>query len=129
MTLITHKQDGTSLISQLIEVAGEYTDFLPINSSYPNYTVYKNSNTCIRVELELAGLSKEQVSVYTEFGYLTVEGNIEEKNWITLSRRFKWVRALPENWEIEKVSFENAMLKIYLEYQVPENQKRRDVEF
>ena len=48
------------------------------NSNYPPYNLVQVNNVESRLEIALAGFKKDEVSVYTEFGKLSVEGKKEE---------------------------------------------------
>ena len=48
------------------------------NSNYPPYNLVQVNNVESRLEIALAGFKKDEVSVYTEFGKLHVEGKKEE---------------------------------------------------
>jgi molecular chaperone IbpA len=129
LDLLSRSSFGFSpAIDRLYEVFSSYSNYPPVN-------VVQESETRIRAELALAGFSKNELNVYTESGKLYVEGKKEGRIpeiYLTqhvAARNFQWVRVIPENWEVDTVEFENGLLKIYLEYQVPEHQKRRDFEF
>ena len=47
-------------------------------SNYPPYNIVQVNNVESRLEIALAGFKKDEVSVYTEFGKLYVEGKKEE---------------------------------------------------
>ena len=47
-------------------------------SNYPPYNLVQVNNVESRLEIALAGFKKDEVSVYTEFGKLYVEGKKEE---------------------------------------------------
>ena len=51
---------------------------LDTTSNYPPYNIVQVNNVESRLEIALAGFSKDDVSVYTEFGKLYVEGKKEE---------------------------------------------------
>ena len=47
-------------------------------SNYPPYNIVQVNNVESRLEIALAGFKKDEVSVYTEFGKLSVQGKKEE---------------------------------------------------
>ena len=47
-------------------------------SNYPPYNLVQVNNVESRLEIALAGFKKDEVSVYTEFGKLSVEAKKEE---------------------------------------------------
>ena len=52
---------------------------LDTTSNYPPYNLVQVNNVESRLEIALAGFKKDEVSVYTEFGKLHVEGKKEPK--------------------------------------------------
>ena len=48
-------------------------------SNYPPYNLVQLSNTESHLEVALAGFKKEEVSVYTEYGKLFIEGKKDTK--------------------------------------------------
>ena len=48
-------------------------------ANYPPYNLVQLSNTESHLEVALAGFKKEEVSVYTEYGKLVIEGKKENK--------------------------------------------------
>ena len=47
--------------------------------SYPPYNLIHLNNHESRLEVALAGFKKDEVKVYTEYGKLYVEGQVEDK--------------------------------------------------
>ena len=66
-------------------------------SNYPPYNLVQLSNTESHLEVALAGFKKEEVSVYTEYGKLFIEGKKDTKekdeNTLTSSTRV-WLNAV-----------------------------------
>jgi molecular chaperone IbpA len=52
----------------------QFWDSPTTNSNYPPYNLIQVNNVESRLEIALAGFSKDEVKVYTEFGKLYVEG-------------------------------------------------------
>ena len=50
----------------------------PTTQNYPPYNLVQVNNVESRLEIALAGFKKDEVSVYTEFGKLHVQGKKEE---------------------------------------------------
>ena len=55
---------------------------LDTSSNYPPYNIVQVNNVESRLEIALAGFSKDEVKVYTEFGKLYVEGKKEESETV-----------------------------------------------
>ena len=101
--------------------------------NYPPYNLVQINNVESRLEIALAGFKKDEVSVYTEFGKLYVEGKKEESKvngefvHIGLAQRsFARVWTLSDDTEVRSVSFENGLLTVELGKIVPEHHTRKD---
>lgn len=86
------------------------------DTAYPKYNLIKNDNGYV-IELALAGFSKEELSVTTSNGVLTVSGKKEEKasNFLhqgISSKSFTRVFDLNSNLEIGDVDFVDGILSI-----------------
>ena len=99
--------------------------------SYPPYNLVQVSEDESRLELALAGFSKDEVKVYTERGSLVVEGNRktdEERTYVhrgLAQRSFTRKWDISEDTEVSKVTFENGLLVIVLSRVIPEGRKKR----
>ena len=60
------------------EYLNKFWDGVDTSSNYPPYNIVEVSNVESRLEVALAGFKKNEVSVYTEFGKLHVQGKKEE---------------------------------------------------
>ena len=49
-------------------------------SNYPPYNIIQVNNVESRLEIARAGLKKEEVHAYTEYGKLFIEGQNQDKN-------------------------------------------------
>ena len=78
-----------------------------------------------------AGFSQDEVKVYTEKGYLVIEGQKESsdgREYIhrgLASRSFTRSWSISEDTEVSDVNFENGLLVVTLARVVPENRRRR----
>ena len=54
----------------------------PTTSNYPPYNLVQINNVLSKLEIALAGFKKDEVSVYTEFGKLSVEGKKKNKKYL-----------------------------------------------
>ena len=99
--------------------------------NYPPYNLVQVSEDESRLELALAGFSQNEVKVYTEKGYLVIEGQKESsdgREYIhrgLASRSFTRSWSISEDTEVSDVTFENGLLVVTLARVVPENRRRR----
>jgi len=99
--------------------------------SYPPYNLVQVSEDESRLELALAGFSQDEVKVYTEKGYLVIEGQKESsdgREYIhrgLASRSFTRSWSISEDTEVSDVNFENGLLVVTLARVIPENRRRR----
>ena len=100
-------------------------------SNYPPHNLVKESNIEFRLELALAGYSKDDIIVSTESNKLFVESNKsdqEEPEYLhrgIAKRSFTWSRTLSDDVEVTDVKFDNGMLTIKLRRIIPEHQKKK----
>jgi molecular chaperone IbpA len=106
------------------------------NQSYPPHNLIKESDTEFKIELALAGFSKEEVKVVQEEQSLTISGNNSEKESNAnilhkgiASRAFTKTFDLAENIEVTEASFENGMVIIKLRQDIPEDKMPKLIEF
>lgn len=101
------------------------------NSNYPPYNVVDIGEGKKRLEVAVAGFSRNDIDVYTEKNLLTIEGKIlnkeEEKyhhNGIA-KRNFKRSWTLGDDVRVDDVKLSDGLLTIELSTIVPEHQKRK----
>ena len=103
-------------------------------SNYPPYNLVQVNNVESLLEIALAGFTKDEINVYTEYGKLTVEGN-KENNKETSSqyvhqglaqRSFNRTWSLSEDIEVREVQFKDGLLTVKLGKIVPEHHARKD---
>ena len=106
---------------------------LDTTSNYPPYNLVQINNVESRLEIALAGFKKDEVSVYTEFGKLSVEGKKEEsKNDGEFVHKGLAQRSFARQWtvaddtEVRQVSFEDGLLVVQLGKIVPDHHARKD---
>ena len=106
---------------------------LDTTSNYPPYNIVQVNNVESRLEIALAGFSKDEVKVYTEFGKLYVEGKKEEsENDRTFvhqglaQRSFERVWTVTDDTKVGSVKFENGLLTVELNKIVPEHHARKE---
>ena len=106
------------------------------NQSYPPHNLIKESDTEFKIELALAGFTKEEVKVVQEEQTLTISGNNSDKEGNEnilhkgiASRAFSKTFPLHENIEVTEASFENGMVIIKLRQNIPEDKMPKLIEF
>jgi len=106
---------------------------LETTSNYPPYNIVQVNNVESRLEIALAGFSKDEVQVYTEFGKLYVEGKKEESETVgefvhkgLAQRNFTRVWTLSDDTEIRDVRFTDGLLVVELGKIVPEHHARKE---
>ena len=110
-----------------------FWDDVGTTSNYPPYNLIQVNNVESRLEIALAGFKKDEVSVYTEFGKLSVQGKKEEsKNdgefvYKGLAQRsFERHWTLSDDTEVRSVSFDDGLLVVELGKIVPDHHARKD---
>ena len=103
------------------------------SSNYPPYNLIQVSNVESRLELALAGFKKSEITVYTEYGKLFIEGNREDKGSSDSylhrgvgQRSFTRAWTLSDDTEVREVIFEDGLLTVKLGKVVPEHHTRKD---
>ena len=105
---------------------------LQATSNYPPYNLVPVNNVESRLEIALAGFTKEEVNVYTEYGKLFVKGQKDEKDNADYvhkglaQRSFERAWSLSDDVEIKSVSVENGLLVVELGKIIPEHHARKD---
>ena len=101
--------------------------------NYPPYNIVQVNNVESRLEIALAGFKKDEVSVYTEFGKLYVQGKKEESKddgefvYKGLAQRsFTRQWTLSDDTEVRSVSFDDGLLVVELGKIVPDHHARKD---
>ena len=88
----------------------------------------------IKIQMALAGYSKDDVIISTEDNVLTIEskanfvGAPENYKYITkgiAERNFKWQRTLPKYSEVVSQTFKNGILEVEIVVNIPEEKKRK----
>tara|TARA_B100001079_G_scaffold135365_1_gene116026 strand:- start:195 stop:629 length:435 start_codon:yes stop_codon:yes gene_type:complete len=102
-------------------------------SNYPPYNLIQVNNVESRLEVALAGFSKKEINVYTEYGKLYIEGKKEEKETASeylhkglAQRSFSRVWTISDDTEVRSVSFKDGLLVVELGKIVPEHHARKD---
>ena len=101
-----------------------------VNDAYPPYNLVQESNIKWRIEVALAGWSKDEIEVSTESNVLMIrsvapknKGEEEYMHRGISTRTFARGFNLSDDVEIGEVAFNNGMLTIALQKVIPEHQK------
>ena len=102
-------------------------------TNYPPYNLIHVNNVESVLEIALAGFSKKELKVYTEYGKLIVEGqkklkrqdpSMSIRDWAKdLSRE---LRTLSDDVEVREVQFKDGLLTVKLGKVVPEHHARKN---
>ena len=102
-------------------------------TNYPPYNLIQVNNVESRLEIALAGFKKDEVSVYTEFGKLYVEGKKEESKDVgefvhkgLAQRSFQRVWTVSDDTKVGSVKFEDGLLTVELNKIVPDHHARKE---
>tara|TARA_B100000674_G_scaffold72453_1_gene50039 strand:+ start:922 stop:1356 length:435 start_codon:yes stop_codon:yes gene_type:complete len=104
------------------------------SSNYPPYNLIHVNNVESVLEIALAGFSKKEIKVYTEYGKLIIEGNKKTKdndsvNYVhqgLAQRSFSRTWQLSDDVEVGEVKFEDGLLTVKLGKVIPEHHARKD---
>ena len=110
-----------------------FWDDTTTSTNYPPYNIVQVNNVESRLEIALAGFKKDEVSVYTEFGKLYVEGKKEESKVDgefvhkgLAQRSFTRVWTISDDTEVRGVEFTDGLLVVALGKIVPDHHARKD---
>jgi len=105
------------------------------SAAFPPYNLIKDDESSYRVELAVAGYSKEDISISVEKDVLTIKSAKEEEDIgeKTLHRgiaKRSWTRTfvLGEYMVVKKASMKDGMLTVSIERELPEELKPKVVE-
>ena len=102
-------------------------------TNYPPYNLIHLNNVESVLEIALAGFSKKDLKVYTEYGKLIVEGSKETKETRSeyahqglAQRSFSRAWTLSDDVEVRDVTFKDGLLTVKLGKIVPEHHTRKN---
>ena len=102
-------------------------------TNYPPYNLIHVNNVESVLEIALAGFSKKELKVYTEYGKLIIEGQKEttetESKYVhqgLAQRSFTREWTLSDDVKIRDVQFKDGLLTVNLGKIVPEYHTRKD---
>ena len=102
-------------------------------TNYPPYNLIHVNNVESVLEIALAGFSKKELKVYTEYGKLIIEGQKETKETESeyvhqglAQRAFTREWTLSDDVKIRDVQFKDGLLTVNMGKIVPEYHTRKD---
>lgn len=104
-------------------------------SGYPPYNIKKIDESHYEIQMAVSGFSESDINISLENGKLTVSGNSKDdsdnmQGYVykgIATRNFVRTFALNEQIDVTGASLVNGMLKIALEYYIPEHKKARQI--
>ena len=104
------------------------------SASYPPYNIIKSQNN-YTITMAIAGFTKDEVDISVEENELSVKGisnnsneKIEFLHKGIAERNFERKFQLADTIKVVDASYENGLLNIFLEREIPEHQKPRKIE-
>jgi molecular chaperone IbpA len=100
-------------------------------TNYPPYNIVKVDDVTQRLEIALAGFSREEIEVAVERNILTVSTNQKEVDGREYTHKGLARRTFARNWQlsddtvVENVTYVDGLLSIDLRKEVPEEHKRK----
>ena len=100
--------------------------------NYPAYNIAKDDDEHYRIEVALAGFSADEISIQTEKGVLTIEAAKGEDAGTYIhqgiaKRAFSKMFRLAEYMKVEDAQFVDGILTIFLQREVPEADKPKQI--
>ena len=140
MTNLTrfHTADMPQLFDRILKNSIGMDDYFDrfmneTTSNYPPYNLIQVNNVESRLEIALAGFTKDELKVYTEFGKLYVEAKKEDSETVETfvhqglaKRSFTRVWTITDDTEIRDVQFRDGLLVVELGKIVPDHHARKD---
>ena len=103
------------------------------SNSYPPYNIVKSDNS-YTISLAIAGFSKDEIDISIQENELVVKGaiknnqeNIEFLHKGIAGRNFERKFRLADTIKVTDANYENGLLHIFLEREIPEHQKPRKI--
>lgn len=104
------------------------------STAYPPYNIIKSENN-YTITMAIAGFTRDEVDISVEENELTIKGvsnNSDEKIEFLYkgiaARNFERKFQLADTIKVVDASYENGLLNIFLEREIPEHQKPRKIE-
>ena len=104
------------------------------SSNYPPYNLIHLNNVESVLEIALAGFSKKDIKVYTEYGKLIIEGKKESKDNDSVNyahqglaqRSFNRTWQLSDDVKVKDVEFKDGLLTVKLGKIIRDHHARKD---
>ena len=102
-----------------------------VTPQYPPYNVVKESDTRWRIEMALAGWSRDELEISTETNVLCIKSKADKESdddYIhrgVAKRSFARSFNISEDVEVGDISYKDGLLAIHLTKIVPDKQKRK----
>ena len=102
--------------------------------TYPPYNIERLDENRFQISVALAGFTPDEVALTVEQNILTLEGRKADKEGKTFlhhgisNRNFKRQFTLADHVEVKGARFENGLLVIDLQREIPETMKPRRIE-
>ena len=104
------------------------------SSNYPPYNLIHLNNVESVLEIALAGFSKKDIKVYTEYGKLIIEGKKESKDNDSVNyahqglaqRSFNRTWQLSDDVKVKDGEFKDGLLTVKLGKIIPDHHARKD---
>jgi len=104
------------------------------STGYPPYNISQVEDNVYLIEIALAGVKREDISLQEDQGTLTVSYTPAEKdenwNWLykgIASRSFTQRFSLADNVKVKSAKMVNGLLTITLERLIPESKKPKQI--
>ena len=104
------------------------------STSYPPYHILKSDNN-YTISLAIAGFSNDEIDISVQENELLIKGTSEEKDKDVeflhrgiAGRNFERKFRLADTVKVSDASYENGLLNVYLEREIPDHQKPRKIE-
>lgn len=104
-------------------------------NAYPPYNIEKLSDDDYRISVAVAGFRPDELSVVLENGTLTLEGRSDDEKADRriihrgiATRAFRRQFELAESIKVGKARFENGLLEIDLQREIPEHKRPRKID-
>ena len=110
-----------------------FTNSYETATNYPPYNLIHVNNVESVLEIALAGFSKKELKVYTEYGKLIIEGQKETKETESeyvhqglAQRSFNRAWQLSDDVKVRDVEFKDGLLTVKLGKIIPDHHARKD---
>jgi len=120
--------------NQLVKLHTELSKFVP---NYPPYNIYKVDENKYRIDLAVAGFSKNNIDITLDNDKLIIkgfhtDGSLESGDQPTYqgisNRAFTRMFALSDYVVVNNAELFNGMLRVFLERIIPEEKKPKKIE-